>query len=73
MLFLIANTQNRDTKALQLKLDELLNCDQAARKQFINLENCDDDELERVAQEFERLHRQARLSNRAKKHLAAIS
>jgi low affinity Fe/Cu permease len=73
MLFLIANTQNRDAKSLHLKVDELLNCDATARKAFISLENCDDDEIEKVALEFEKLHRKNRLSRRARKSLAPIN
>jgi low affinity Fe/Cu permease len=52
MVFLIQNTQNRDSRALHLKLDELIRSTQAARNQLIDLENCTDEELERVEQEF---------------------
>jgi low affinity Fe/Cu permease len=52
MVFLIQNTQNRDSRALHLKLDELIRSTQTARNQLIDLENCTDEELERVEQEF---------------------
>src|SRR5215471_4947767 len=55
MVFLIQNTQNRDTKALQLKLDELLHGVKGARTSLVNLENLSDEELDRLQQQFERL------------------
>jgi low affinity Fe/Cu permease len=74
LLVLIANSQSRDSKALQLKLDSLLNnsnnpnsCD------LINLEDRSDEEIERVAAAFEKLYRQSRLSTKAVKHLAPIN
>jgi low affinity Fe/Cu permease len=53
--FLLQNTQNRDTRALQLKLDELIRSDAAARNQLINLEAMDDAQLDALRQEFERV------------------
>jgi low affinity Fe/Cu permease len=55
MVFLIQNTQNRDSKAIHLKLDELLRGVKGARTSLMNLEDLSDDELERLHQEFERL------------------
>jgi low affinity Fe/Cu permease len=52
MVFLIQNTQNRDTKAIQLKLDELLRSVKAARNELVSLENLSDEELERLRREF---------------------
>ena len=52
MVFLIQNTQNRDSRAVHLKLDELIRSIHAARNQLIDLEHCTDEELERVEQEF---------------------
>ena len=54
--FLLQNTQNRDTRALQLKLDELIRSTAGARSQLIQLEELDDDQLDALKQEFERLH-----------------
>src|SRR6185437_15646052 len=48
MVFLIQNTQNRDTLALQLKLDELVLAQKGAHNSFVDLENLSDAELERV-------------------------
>lgn len=54
MVFLIQNTQNRDGKAIQLKLDELLRATKA-RGEFIDIEALSDDELSELAKEFSRI------------------
>jgi len=59
MVFLIQNTQNRDTKAIHLKLDELLRGVQGARSSLMNLESLTDDELDELQKEFERLRDRA--------------
>jgi low affinity Fe/Cu permease len=48
MVFLIQNTQNRDTLALQLKLSELVLAQKGAHNSFVDLENLSDAELERI-------------------------
>ncbi len=55
MVFLIQNTQNRDSKAVHLKLDELLRATRAARNTLVDLENMSDAELEELQEEFRRL------------------
>jgi len=60
MVFLIQNTQNRDSKALHLKLDELLRANRAARNTLVDLENMTDEELEELQEEFARLRQIAR-------------
>ena len=61
--FLLQNTQNRDTRALQLKLDELIRSTAGARPQMMNLEELDEHQLEALKKEFERLgERKARTS-----------
>ena len=62
MVFLIQATQNRDARAIHLKLDELLRGVQGARTAMVALENCTDEELAEFHEEFERLRR--RLANR---------
>jgi low affinity Fe/Cu permease len=52
---LLQNTQNRDTRALQLKLDELLRATAEARNQLINLESLDDKQLDALEREFKRI------------------
>ncbi len=55
MVFLIQNTQNRDAKAIHLKLDELLRGVQGARTGLVDLEDLIDKELAQLQSEFERL------------------
>lgn len=55
MVFLIQNTQNRDTKALQLKLDELIRASAKARNKLIDLEDLSDEEMEELHKEFNQL------------------
>jgi low affinity Fe/Cu permease len=59
MVFLIQNTQNRDTDALQIKLDELLRAVSAARNTMIDLEELDDAELEAIREDYLKLARKA--------------
>jgi low affinity Fe/Cu permease len=58
IVFLIQNTQNRDAKAIHLKLDELLRAVKGARTGLVDLEDFTDKELAQLQQEFERLHKQ---------------
>lgn len=55
VVFLIQNTQNRDAKAIHLKLDELIRAMKGARNQLVNLEALSDEELEHFQKEFERI------------------
>ena len=54
-IFLIQNTQNRDSKALHLKLDELISSVEGARNRLVDLQNLTDAELEELEQQFRRL------------------
>jgi len=54
-VFLIQNTQNRDAKAIHLKLDELIKGVSGARTRLVDLENLTDQELASLQQEFTRL------------------
>ena len=56
MVFLIQNTQNRDAKAIHLKLDELIKGVSGARTGLINIQELSDKDLERLKQQFEELH-----------------
>jgi low affinity Fe/Cu permease len=60
MVFLIQSTQNRDTQALQIKLDELIRVTKGARNLLIDLEELDDEQLEQLRQTYERLGKTAR-------------
>lgn len=71
MVFLIQNTQNRDSKALHIKLDELIRSTQHARNKIIDVESLDDAELEQLYKEFGELHAKTSAAlekRRAQKH-----
>ncbi len=57
MVFLIQNTQNRDAKAIHLKLDELIRAVEGARTHLVELEELSDEELERLQKQFTRLRK----------------
>jgi low affinity Fe/Cu permease len=60
MVFLIQNTQNRDTAAIQLKLDELIRATQGAHNALLNLEEIDEEQFERYRSSYEKLAARAR-------------
>ena len=60
MVFLIQNTQNRDTEALQIKLDELIRSVKGARNRLLDLEEMDEKELDSIREEYLDLAEQAR-------------
>jgi low affinity Fe/Cu permease len=57
MVFVIQNTQNRETQAIQLKLDELIRSVEAARNELVDLEDLSDEELARLQRQFADLRR----------------
>jgi low affinity Fe/Cu permease len=59
MVFLIQNTQNRDARVMQLKLDELIRATHTARNQLVDMEAMSDEELAALQREFKELHRRA--------------
>jgi low affinity Fe/Cu permease len=59
MVFLIQNTQNRDTVAIQLKLDELIRANKGARNNLLNLEDLTEEQLEKVKHAFVKLAEKA--------------
>lgn len=65
MVFLIQNTQNRDTEALQIKLDELLRATEGAHNALLDLEELEEAELDRIRGDYVRLARRARAALRA--------
>jgi low affinity Fe/Cu permease len=72
MVFLIQNTQNRDAKAIHLKLDELIKAEKAARTGLVDLEELSDEELGELKEEFERLHEHVNGKTRKTKSKKAI-
>ncbi|HEX8113784.1 MAG TPA: low affinity iron permease family protein [Kofleriaceae bacterium] len=59
VVFMIQNTQNRDSRAIHLKLDELIRAVESARNRLVDVEDLPDEELARLAREFQRLRRLA--------------
>jgi low affinity Fe/Cu permease len=60
MVFLIQNTQNRDTAAIQVKLDELIRATQGAHNALLDLEELEEEELESFRKRYEKLASAAR-------------
>jgi len=60
MVFLIQNTQNRDTEAIQVKLDELIRATQGAHNALLDLEELEGDRLEEFRRKYEALAKAAR-------------
>jgi low affinity Fe/Cu permease len=59
MVFLIQNTQNRDAKAMHLKLDEIIRALKGARNQLVDLEKLSDEDLDKLEKQFEQLRKKA--------------
>lgn len=60
MIFLIRNAQNRESEAVQLKLDELIRATKEARNTLLDIEELSEEELDRIKSRFEGLARKAR-------------
>jgi|SRR6266704_3431974 len=59
MVFLIQNTQNRDAKAMHLKLDELIRAIKGARNKLVDLEELSDEDLKKLEEQFQQLRKKA--------------
>ncbi|WP_024303177.1 low affinity iron permease family protein [Pseudogulbenkiania sp. MAI-1] len=64
MVFLIQNTQNRDSEAIQVKLDELIRAIDGAHNALLDLEELEDEELDLIRARYERLAELARAEMR---------
>jgi low affinity Fe/Cu permease len=60
MVFVIQNTQNRDTAAMHIKIDELIRVTKKARNVLLDLEELDDETLEELRGDYEKLARKAK-------------
>ncbi len=67
MVFLIQNTQNRDTIAMQIKLDEIIRAVRGAHNALLDLEELDEEELEAIRTDYEVLAEKARKEIKKKK------
>ena len=68
MVFLIQNTQNRDAKAMHLKLDELIRAMSSARNRLVHLEDLSDADLAKLEEEFKKLHEKVEKKFEEHKH-----
>jgi low affinity Fe/Cu permease len=69
MVFLIQNTQNRDAKAVHLKLDELIRAVKGARNQLVDLEDLSDEELKKLEDQFRRMRKRAEGDRSPSRHV----
>jgi low affinity Fe/Cu permease len=69
MVFLIQNTQNRDAKAMHLKLDELIRALKGARDQLVDLEDLSDEELKKLEEQFQRMRKRAENNGKHARHV----
>jgi low affinity Fe/Cu permease len=68
MVFLIQNTQNRDAKAVHLKLDELIRALKDARNELVNLEDLSDEDLKKLERQFQRMRKRAENDGSRSRH-----
>jgi low affinity Fe/Cu permease len=66
MVFLIQNTQSRDSEATQIKLDEMIRTFRGANNALLDLEELDEEDLDRIRTKYERLAERARRGGRGK-------
>ena len=71
MVFLIQNTQNRDAKAMHLKLDELIRALKDARNELVDLENLSDEELTKLEKQFKSMRERAENDGSSSRHTAS--
>jgi low affinity Fe/Cu permease len=69
MVFLIQNTQNRDSKAVHLKLDEVIRALKKARNEMVDLENLSDEELNLLEKQFRRVRTKAEHHGKNMRHV----
>ena len=68
MVFIIQNTQNRDAKAAQLKLDEIIRAIQGARNELVDLEELSDEDLHKLEAQFRELRQRAETHGVNRRH-----
>jgi low affinity Fe/Cu permease len=69
MVFLIQNTQNRDAKAMHLKLDELIRAIKGARNELVDIEDLSDEELRKLEEQFRKMRKRAEADDSPSRHV----
>ena len=69
MVFLIQNTQNRDAKAMHLKLDELIRAIRNARNELVDIEDLSDEELHKLEEQFRKMRKRAEADDSPSRHV----
>jgi low affinity Fe/Cu permease len=69
MVFLIQNTQNRDAKAMHLKLDELIRAVKEARNEILDIEDLSDEELQKLQEQFRNMRKRAEADDSPSRHV----
>jgi low affinity Fe/Cu permease len=69
MVFLIQNTQNRDAKAVHLKLDELIRAIKDARNELVDLEELSDEDLQKLEHQFRKMRKRAENDGSPSRHV----
>ena len=72
MVFLIQNTQNRDAKAVHLKLDEVIRALKGARNQLVDLEDLSDEELKKLEKQFQSMRKRAEDDGSPSRHAEPV-
>jgi low affinity Fe/Cu permease len=67
MVFLIQNTQNRDTEAIQIKLDELIHVTARANNELLDLEELEEKELDRLREHYEAMAQKAKIARQQRR------
>jgi low affinity Fe/Cu permease len=71
MVFIIQNTQNRDAKAVHLKLDEIIRALKGARNELVDLEELTDEDLKKLEKEFQRIRQKAEHAGNHRRNVAS--
>lgn len=66
IVFLIQNTQNRDSRVIQLKLDEILKSAKGARTELVDMEELSDEELDKLQLQYRELHEKVAAQRKAR-------
>ena len=67
VVFLIQNTQNRDARAIHLKLDEIIKSIDQAHNEMIDIEHLSDDELQKIADKYQKVREECETRTRRRK------